>query len=293
MTKKKVVVVGNCQARPIAALLEQMSDQVEVIKVAIVHLLNKTNEEEYRQAFRDADFIIAQLVAPNYPCEFVRTVALKELYPKKVITIVNLFYAGYTPDWFYIRRPNFGTLRGPMGDYHNKTIFKAWLERKTKSEAMALVTDKSFNSQEYLPIVHKSLVELKNREQEADVKIAYYIEENYLKRRLFFTFNHPSKELLVEYTKQVLIFLDIIVTVDSDIDMREPLNQFIPQVNVAVPISIDRADNYKGSSVLTVDGWNVDVHGSEIYSLRGLVDVFYSIYSQNETELDLLSKNLL
>jgi hypothetical protein len=48
---KKVVVVGNCQARPIATLLEKMSDEIEVTKVAIVHLLKSEQDDESAHLF--------------------------------------------------------------------------------------------------------------------------------------------------------------------------------------------------------------------------------------------------
>lgn len=59
MKEIKLVFVGNCQARPIAALLEAMNDQINVTKVAIVHLLKTEQEHEYKAEFEAADYIIA------------------------------------------------------------------------------------------------------------------------------------------------------------------------------------------------------------------------------------------
>jgi len=153
-SKIKVVVVGNCQARPLAKLLESLNPRITVTTTAIVHLLKNEQWDEYRQAFEEADLIVSQLVFDTYPCEFVRTNYLKECYGEKVVSIVNLYFTGYTPDWFYIRIPGKGTLRGPMGDYHNRTIMKSWREGVSVHVAASRLRDPEYN-QRYLPEIQK------------------------------------------------------------------------------------------------------------------------------------------
>jgi hypothetical protein len=287
MTKKKVVVVGNCQAMPIATLLEKMSDEIEVTKVAIVHLLKSEQEDEYKHFFEEADHLIVQAVSSNYPCEFVRTDSLKNKYGSKVTIILNLFYSGYTPDWFYIRQPGRPTLRGPMGDYHNKTIFDAWRSGVDQSNAIKLVEDINYNSNRYLHELDKSLLQLKRREAAVDVHIFEYIKKNLMGKRLFFTFNHPTLDLLIEYTTRILSTINI-PKINFEFEMGEPLNQYIPDINVGLPFEFNRTGCYHGNKVLEIDGWNVEAKSKEVYELGSIVDLYYQIYDTNKQSLILL-----
>lgn len=279
MKKIKVVVVGNCQARPIAALLEKMSDQIEVTKVAIVHLLKNEQEEEYNHFFEEADYIIAQLVAPNYPCEFVRNSFLKEYYGTKIVTIVNLFFLGYTPDWRYIRIPGKGTLKGPMGDYHNKTIVESWRKGLSPSETCELLSDVEYNANKYGDLVKESLFELKSREANADVAISDYIHSEMLNKRLFFTFNHPTIELLQEYCKRILETLALEVNIIEPLN-GEPLDPIIPILNCGVGFNLPVDKEHKGFEVQLADN-SILLGKSKRYAPIDLISVFYQIYSAN------------
>lgn len=226
-------------------------------------------------------------MAPNYPCEFVRTESLKEKYGSKVTTILNLFYSGYTPDWFYIRQPGKSTLRGPMGDYHNKTIFEAWLANVNKSEVLSLVRDVKYNSSKHIPSLTESLLNLKQREHDVDVAISDYLEAHLMDKRLFFTFNHPTLELLTEYSERLLVYLGI-NQLNQKIELAEPLNQYIPDINVGLPFTFERTGKYVGNKVLEINGWDVLAKYRGTYNLEGIVDLYYQIYDTNRDKLILL-----
>lgn len=278
--KIKIVVVGNCQARPIAELLQKLSCNVEVTKIAIVHLLKSEQEHEYKTFFEDSDHIIAQSVADNYPCEFVRTSRLKDQYGKKVTTIVNLFYSGYTPDWLYIRLPGKGTLKGPMGDYHNQTITESWLAKKTIDEATSLVLDKEYNKEKFSDLSISSLDDLRKREDSVDIGISDYIDENMLSKRLFFTFNHPCMSLLLEYVIRILSFLSLDI-VNELTTPKEPLDQFIPAINAGLDFKFQSDSLYKGVDVISIHGDEVSIGRSRLYDLKQLTTLFYKVYSFN------------
>lgn len=130
----KIAVVANCQARPIAFLFENALDGVEVVTVAIVHLLKDEQACEYESYFKNADFIVTQKIADNYPCQFIRTSELRKQYSQKIIEIPNLFYSGYNPELRYYRIPGKGTLNGPLGDYHNELLFEAWSQGRSVAD---------------------------------------------------------------------------------------------------------------------------------------------------------------
>jgi hypothetical protein len=281
--KKKVVVVGNCQARPIATLLEAMSDEIEVTKVAIVHLLKSEQEAEYKPFFEEADYIIAQLVAPNYPCDFVRSDNLKKAYGNKVISIVNLFFKGYHPDWTYLKTLKKENLKGPMQDYHNLVIFNGWKDNVDISTIKNKLLSLDYYNLHYKNSVKESLFELKNREKNADVSICNFIQENLLVEQLFFTFNHPSLILLKEYSKRILFRLNIFpCTIEISIP-SEPLDQII--IDSAPNIKDLKTGVYKGVEFEFDDNNEFSVLGGLEYNTLNLVSSFYEFYNINADEL--------
>lgn len=284
MNKIKVVVVGNCQARPVAALLEGMSDRIEVTKVAIVHLLNSSQESEYVKELEDADHIVAQLVSSDYPCRFVRTEDLKAKYGGKVTTIVNLFFKGYHPDWMYLKPPGIGALKGPMGDYHNSIIFDGWKSQVETTQIKSRLLSCDYYNINFKDAVQNSLYELKQRESKADVKIAHYIESKYADEIMFFTFNHPSLLLLKEYTLRILLRLDVTPTVMPDGEASEPLDQFM--INVAPNIEGYSAIRMYRGLRLDFDGVSRLVTSDrKEYDIEGLINAFYDFYDSNCNQL--------
>lgn len=280
MKKINVVIVGNCQARPIAKLVQDLNPAIEVTAIAIVHLLKTEQFNEYKLFFEQADLIISQLVADSYPCQFVQTNYLKERYGSKVISIVNLYFSGYTPDWFYIRIPGHGPLRGPMGDYHNKTIFEAWQSGQNVQIAAERLDDKIYNKK-YIKEIDLSLSNLKKREQKVDVFISDYIEKNYKKKRLFYTFNHPTMSLLRTYCKRILTKAGL-QTKRSwliFIKNREMLNQFVPRVNPAMGLLNDSKQlKHIGVKFSISTDTLVSIGRAKEYSSLEIAESYYQIY---------------
>jgi hypothetical protein len=282
MDKHKIVIVGNCQARPLKQIIDSISDEVDVIGTPIVHLLKDENESETKALLDQADTIITQVIADNYPCKYIQTSRLKADYPHKVVTILNLFYSGYTPDWLYVRIPGKGTLKGPMGDYHNLTIIEAWLAGKNIEQTTLLLFDEKFNQDKYQASVEASLAELSDRESQANVPIVDFIFDNLKKERLFFTFNHPSVFLLKEYARRILTTINIHYSKSKLLEsMPEPLNQFIPALNPGVGFDFPIIKEFKGLEV-EIHGDNITNKGLFIYTPVQLVQSYFDIYSSNE-----------
>ncbi|WP_201616732.1 WcbI family polysaccharide biosynthesis putative acetyltransferase [Psychrobacter immobilis] len=259
---KNIVVVGNCQARPIASVLEKMSDEINITKVAIVHLLKSEEEAEYRKSYQEADYIVAQLVAPNYPCVFVTTEYLKKNYGNKVITIVNLFSKVQHPDWLYIRDSQRIHLLGPLEEYHNATIIKCWAFNKTIADTKLILNHSLFNEYEYSKERENSLEQLKLKEISADVKICDFIDSD-----MFWTFNHPKSILLIEYANR--IFKRLSYEKPKEVESKqESLGK------VKIPTNIATKDKAASNFF--------EVKGSK-FSQEDVITRFFSIYNDNRS----------
>lgn len=221
MGKQKVVVVGNCQARPIANMLAKMNKDLEVVKIAIVHLLSDKNKDEYIPFFEEADIIICQLVADNYPCEFVTTSFLTERYSEKIVKIVNLFSYRDTP---YLRNlpKELRSQSAPLGDYHFPIVFDVWRKGGVIGDAVKLLKESVESSNSHT----NKIGDLKDKENMADVLISDYIENSC--DRVFHTFNHPVNTLLKEYCQRIVRYLGLEVDSDYSIFDVEFLGQIVP-----------------------------------------------------------------
>jgi Polysaccharide biosynthesis enzyme WcbI len=285
-SKFKVVVVGNCQARPLAKILSVLNADIEITAVAIVHLLKSEQAEDYLPFFEEADFIVAQLVADNYPCDFVRTPVLKEVYGDKLISIVNLYYAGYNPELIYIRQGSAGTLKSPLGEYHNKTFLDTWKEGGTVEKALKRHFEIQYNEEKYSSLIAESLDELKRREKLVDIAITDLIEGNLAKERLFFTFNHPCMSLLVNMAKRILTRAGLKISAPESVSLlKEPLDKIIVPVNPFVKKSLalqfEDVSTVKGVECIFESDGNVTVSGYREYRLPEIAEKYFKIYDKN------------
>lgn len=278
----KIVVAGNCQARPLAHLLSKLNPQITITATPIVHLLQPEDEAAFRPALDEADIIITQLIADGYPCEFIRTNKLKERYGDKVKTILNLYFTGYNPDLRYLRHPQVGTLRGPLGDYHNHTIMTGWMLGISQAQVVRWLNDPFFNQQEYAQASRASLAELKSREEHVDVPIVDVIEAGYQQQRFFFTFNHPAALLLAQYAQRISQqVLGMSSEIPADLIKSEFLDQLIPKIPPGLGFENAPKTISKGQEVLSVNGAKIEVGAEKNYTDEELVALFYQIYTEN------------
>lgn len=282
MNKLKVVVVGNCQARPLATYLEMLNSDIEITAVLIVHLLKDDDLDQYDVLLESADIIISQLVFDTYHCNFVKTSYLKQKYGNKVTSVVNLFFSGYFPDFIYIREPSKGPLSGPLLDYHCKTILEGWYQGGSIDSAVFKLGSTEYFESNYSTSIVDSLLELKKREKLVDINICDFIEDNYKKSQLFFTMNHPCKKLLVEYSSRILTHLDLGASFSDALQkLSEPLDPIIipPAPNVYSK-SIERT--YSGFEVCNLKSWYSEKGARRDYNTVDLVGAYYQLYDANK-----------
>jgi hypothetical protein len=292
--KIKIAVVGNCQARPISKIITTLCSKIEITTVGIVHLLKNEEKAIYDQAFRTSDFIFAQRVANNYPCTFVRTEALKDEYGNKVIVWPNIYYRGYNPELIYLRISNLNPFRGPMGDYHIRSFLDGWKNGLSIEDTISLHNNIDYNRENYGNIPEASLTELREREEDCDIKISKYIEERIWKHRLFFTFNHPTIELLLQAGNALINYAGIHSERVNYTDNWEPLGQFQlplnPWVENEYGLDFDEVNVWKGIKVIGIDRYHVTTGKTHQFHDKEIVDIFFQIYSANKDMLhDFLS----
>lgn len=99
----KIVVAGNCQAMPIAKIIEECVNDVQVSHY-IVHEATNQTAENFRRDVTEADYVLSFRVSNEFKVESFRFNKLKELAGDRLHTITNLFFTGYHPDYTYVNK---------------------------------------------------------------------------------------------------------------------------------------------------------------------------------------------
>lgn len=280
----KVVFVGNCQARPLAMYFEILFG-VQVRFVALVHLLKESDRDACNLAFSDCDYLFTQQVSPTYPVDFIRTDVLLERFGAKVFQWVNLYFRGYNPELMYLRPELNQHLTGPLADYHIGGILAAYQKGWTIAQCVATIQDRDWNESQYAAIPEASLAELEAREAGLQVKSAGYLREHWLQTRLFFTFNHPAKELLLEYCRRLGLAAGLRPLFRiSPAFVEETLSRIVVPVNPHVSASgallLDQSQAYKGLETREVGapGSRTSKSVTRFFGPEELVEAFWRVY---------------
>jgi hypothetical protein len=259
---------------------------IEIQATVIVHLARPQDEVKYLDVLQGADVILAQRVAENYPVPFVRTNALRLRYGEKVRIWQNLYFQGYNPDLAYCKRrsPATGRLAGPLGEYHLMAVMSAWRERLGTAGALARLQDLDWYRTNFADASERSLQELQSRERLGGSPVSDLIADQWTRRRLFFTFNHPSAALIAEYA----------VRVGKDLGLRpvrkippqlfgEPLGGLMMPVNPFVQethqMPFGRSSAYRGAMVrATANDVSFNLSKPTFYTAKELVESFWRVY---------------
>ena len=199
----KVVIIGNCQSKPLGAILSRLFD-IDVTAEILVHRASDSEKPRYLPLIEAADHIISQQVNDTYPCQFVRTSEIRKSAQNRLLTIPNLYYEGYTPDLRYLRlKKSKQTIHGPLGEYHSSIIFEGWSNGLDLNTIQSTYLNEAEWDIRYNNTADDSLQELRRRKQSLDIKITDYIEQKQSNSILFYTFNHPCRNILIALSRRI------------------------------------------------------------------------------------------
>jgi hypothetical protein len=167
---------------------------------------------------KSSELIITQPINDGYRGMPIGTNQLRETCNSKtkIIVIPNLYFEGYHPNFLYIKDQNNQTVSPRLSeykifksDYHDAFCFSAKILGLNFADYIniyeKIVLDESWINTN----LTNSLDALRKRESECDIKISRHIEDNFLKTQLFWTFNHPSNNLLEFLTDKIIELLGL------------------------------------------------------------------------------------
>lgn len=285
-TKMRVSVVANCQGRPVASLMKAACPEIDDVPTIVVHLASPASSEEDDAILDRSDIIFAQFVTDTYAAAHLSTSRLKDKYGTRVVSWPNIFFRGQTPDLAYLTvlRKNQTTrerITGPLREYHHRGIVEAWQKGLSAEEALNYLNEKTHeHDRKFRFIADASIIELNKREAALDTSISDIIAAEWRRRRLFFTFNHPSAYLLALMTKRLLSHAGL--KTDGVVESaNEPLGQVVPPIfdrDLGILGEGLKDSGPSRGAAISIDKGKVEVGAARLYSNAELISESFRAY---------------
>ena len=203
-SKKKLTFTsyGNCQADAIAKMLldnKTFSDMYDYIKITEVHRLNNTDLDK----IYNVDLFIFIPCGESWGEKSTSSIISKLKLSCITIGYSGCFFRAYHPQITYIHLENSGKHLESPSPYHDINSISEHL-----NNTKILYTENLINS-----IVTKDITELNLRKKQiiADhvIPIDELIKDNYKKKLLMHTINHPTIELFSLIRCNIMEFLHL------------------------------------------------------------------------------------
>ncbi|ARE84863.1 hypothetical protein ROSMUCSMR3_03402 [Roseovarius mucosus] len=281
MTKLKLLVTGNCQARPVATLLEA-TGHFECLPPIILQLAKTTEKEAHLFRISEADVVLAQNTNDNFPVPHLRSSVLRQSH-SNVLIWPNVFFSGQQPFIRYMTHiATASRLVGPIEALHDLRIFSRWLYSRGLIKQPWQPDESTFSR----TVADRSIADLMTREADCDIMISDFIAEHARTERLFFTFNHPSRRVLNELCNRFMAHQNLAYLPDGT---AEYLDRYL----VPSHWGNECLATYRGNDFTLGDEGTVTALGTErLYSPDELQAAFFEVYDHNPLYRDMESIRL-
>lgn len=260
----KILVTGNCQARPLSIFVEGGTG-ADMLSPVIVHLEQPAAAAATVALIDEADLIFAQLTVDTFPVPHVRSSWIKERYPQKTLIWPNIFYLGQQPFLRYITHIDLGRVMGPLEAYHDLRIYFGWRQSRGLPIPEGLMSVDRISS--------SSLSALREREGKCDVAVSDLIIREVESERIFFTFNHPTKRLLAKFAERLCALKGLPFRLALD-DYKEPLARITP------PSILDRGNvTYSWHEVAFEHGGKIKLGARASFDAPRLIELCHASYN--------------
>jgi len=268
----KIGLFGNCQAGAIAQLFAEHLSEDEIISYKAIHTMDKNDKIKFLEDIKNVDILIHQPISNVY--RPVSTENIMSIIGKESSVIFPVIYfSPYFMDMTYLKNESGLTDRQFIGDYHSRIVLSAYYHELDRSKIVKAFNSKNFFSKKQIQDnLEESIRVLKEREKECDIKISDIIESNYQKSNLFFTFNHPTGNMLYPVVERILSHINR------------------PSLSKAIKLKYSRVlGGIHWRSVESIhEGLHLDFRktdnffvNNKIYTLNEFIDISWDFYKKN------------
>ena len=283
---RTVVVWGNCQAEPVAALLTEAlaAHDLQVAEVAPVFLADAAEVARVHQLVGDCAYLISQPIGDNYGVAGCSTAHLASLLPQGggLITFPVTFHVGPFPFQVNAHGGNGIRVNAPLTDYHDLRAVVAAERGMSVAEAVSWWPAPAPGAVQ--DIATRSLAELRRREASLDVATSSLLD----RPDAMMTISHPSNAVLAGVAEVLLRAMGI------DATIVPPAREFLGQRRTPLEPAVVSALGWPAEAVRprwVIDGLEVEqprVVGAHLELYRQRPDVVTDARVRYAEKLDLL-----
>lgn len=215
--RKYAVISGNCQTlvyEDLLSLNKKFNSDYIIIKTPKVY--QWYDDPEYAKWYiinsnfwRNIDLYIYQNVKlDNRINKLIYSEnILKQLEDDCIkVCIENIYFDGY---WPQIGRVEFVSWHGNNVALYKDKFFD---DLENRGETLEVASEKMADEKFITPnsiykCVDDSFSNLESRERLCDIRLIEYLKENYRRKQLFYSPNHPIEEVMIEYTNRIWEYL--------------------------------------------------------------------------------------
>lgn len=228
--KKNIFFYGNCQT---GCIKEIISNSLKNFTVNVVPCFaDIIDKNKFINYIKSADIIVTQPIHPNYRnTDYLHTeFILQNARPEtKIIIFPSIYFDFYYFDLKYKFKKDNELLRIPS-DYHYEGLIECYINDKSTDDYfnnwINNLSLKSLNELENL--ANNSIQELERRENEIlnyknirdcfIIESSGFIRENYKKKLLFYSMNHPTKYVFHDIAEKIVNYLNLNNNINYNID---------------------------------------------------------------------------
>ena len=244
ISKRRVAVYGNCQTAILFTLLSECKDFNEkfTIDSYVAHDLTEDQVSEFFQNVDQYDIVIYQIISDEFRGGKYSS-ANFDKFTGKHIRVTNVYYSGYHPEASYLYdvkdHLNFQIDGVDTPSVHDINIFYRWMWKvagvkndkisKFATISLPILNDKIYSRDYSLRVHYTSLARLEYREElfNCDVKVSPYIRMFYRSKRLFYTPNHPTLDLILFMIRQLAILLKFEFRDSDYVGIKDPSDYLV------------------------------------------------------------------
>ena len=199
----KILLLGNCQVRPLARLMQAMLGDAEATAIELLpETLRRLDERDkgLSQLIHKSELIFVHLHG-----EAMRM--LEKKYPKdfgKVRRVPRISYSGFHPDIDYVEDSKLKHIVGPMGAYQSSIAFLGWKNSLSIEETLQLFREDVYESLGYFEYGRASMELLLAEREFTDIRLENMVDRWSERGCWMHSMNHPKLFALADLARTLL-----------------------------------------------------------------------------------------
>ena len=257
-------VFGNCQTGPITELMscsKEFTEDYYLIKMPMVQRLDaETVSNGFNQDFMECVdlFITMNISKTNKFSEKVSTDNIRSQVSEKcrMVIIPNCHFTAYFPQ---TGRKNINYLPYFLKPHPSIDVTEPDYYAEVAIQNDSPITRPTVNDilTNHADTIHEMIV----REEECDIKISDYILSQYRSRRIFYSSNHPTKDVLETVVRRLLSYLGYSDNlIDKEVQLLDTVKPYIyPEVYETLQLRF-RDENEYVNKLITQESLDEDAY---------------------------------